>query len=106
LMTGNKLSNEGRKRISTMCETNDGFRISEVDLKLRGPGDLMGTQQSGLIDFNIADLVKDTEILEKSREEATYIFDHDPELKHEQLALVKTHLTLLMKRKPNWGRIS
>ena len=106
LMRGNKLSNEGRKRISTMCETNDGFRISEVDLKLRGPGDLMGTQQSGLIDFNIADLVKDTEILEKSREEATYIFDHDPELKHEQLALVKTHLTLLMKRKPNWGRIS
>lgn len=106
LMTGNKLSNEGRKRISTMCETNDGFRISEVDLKLRGPGDLMGTQQSGLIDFNIADLVKDTEILEKSREEATYIFDHDPELKHEQLALVKTHLALLMKRKPNWGRIS
>ncbi len=106
LMTGNKLSNEGRKRISTMCETNDGFRISEVDLKLRGPGDLMGTQQSGLIDFNIADLVKDTEILEKSREEATYIFDHDPELKHEQLALVTTHLALLMKRKPNWGRIS
>ncbi len=106
LMRGNKLSNEGRKRISTMCETNDGFRISEVDLKLRGPGDLMGTQQSGLIDFNIADLVKDTEILEKSREEATYIFDHDPELKHEQLALVKTHLALLMKRKPNWGRIS
>lgn len=106
LMRGNKLSNEGRKRISTMCETNDGFRISEVDLKLRGPGDLMGTQQSGLIDFNIADLVKDTEILEKSREEATYIFDHDPELKHEQLALVKTYLALLMKRKPNWGRIS
>lgn len=106
LMTGNKLSNEGRKRISTMCETNDGFRISEVDLKLRGPGDLMGTQQSGLIDFNIADLVKDTEILEKSHEEATYIFENDPELKHEQLALVKTHLALLMKRKPNWGRIS
>ena len=106
LMTGNKLSNEGRKRISTMCETNDGFRISEVDLKLRGPGDLMGTQQSGLIDFNIADLVKDTEILEKSREEATYIFDHDPELKHEQLALVTTHLALLMKRKPKWGRLS
>ncbi len=106
LMTGNKLSNEGRKRISTMCETNDGFRISEVDLKLRGPGDLMGTQQSGLIDFSIADLVKDTETLEKSSEEATYIFDNDPDLKHEQLALVKTHLALLMKCKPNWGRIS
>jgi ATP-dependent DNA helicase RecG len=106
LMTGNKLSNEGRKRISTMCETNDGFRIAEVDLKLRGPGDLLGTQQSGVMDFNIADIVKDTDILQKAREEAQYIFDNDPRLEHEQLVLVKHHLTSIMKRKPNWGRIS
>jgi ATP-dependent DNA helicase RecG len=106
LMTGNKLSNEGRKRISTMCETNDGFRIAEVDLKLRGPGDLMGTQQSGVLDFNIADIVKDKEILIKSREEAAYIFENDPSLEHEKLTIVKAHLGSIMKKKPNWGRIS
>jgi len=106
LMTGNKLSNEGRKRISTMCETNDGFRIAEVDLKLRGPGDLMGTQQSGIMDFNIADIVKDKEILIKSREEANYIFENDPTLEHEKLAIVKAHLSSIMRKKPNWGRIS
>ncbi|GAB5538242.1 MAG: ATP-dependent DNA helicase RecG [Salibacteraceae bacterium] len=106
LMTGHKLSNEGRKRISTMCETNDGFRIAEVDLKLRGPGDIMGTQQSGLMDFNIADLVRDTEILAKARDEASYIVSNDPKLSHPQLTIVKSHLKLLMKRKPNWGRIS
>ncbi|MDC1221716.1 ATP-dependent DNA helicase RecG [Salibacteraceae bacterium] len=106
LMTGNKLSNEGRKRISTMCETNDGFRIAEVDLKLRGPGDLMGTQQSGIMEFNIADIIKDTLILDKARDEAQYIFENDPRLEHEQLVLVKDHLSRIMKRKPNWGRIS
>ncbi|MDC1202446.1 ATP-dependent DNA helicase RecG [Salibacteraceae bacterium] len=106
LMTGNKLSNEGRKRISTMCETNDGFRIAEVDLKLRGPGDLMGTQQSGIMDFNLADIVKDKEILIKSREEANYIFENDPTLEHEKLAIVKAHLSSIMRKKPNWGRIS
>ncbi|MEZ4721541.1 MAG: ATP-dependent DNA helicase RecG [Flavobacteriales bacterium] len=106
LMTGHKVSNEGRQRIQTMCETNDGFRIAEVDLKLRGPGDLMGTQQSGLMNFNIADIVKDGEILKNAREEAEYIFDNDPELKHEQLAVIKNHLTMIMKRQPNWGRIS
>lgn len=106
LMTGNKLSNEGRKRISTMCETNDGFRIAEVDLKLRGPGDLMGTQQSGIIEFNIADIMKDSLILDQAREEALYIFDNDPNLGHEQLQIVKNQLVSIMKRKPNWGRIS
>lgn len=106
LMTGNKLSNEGRKRISTMCETNDGFRIAEVDLKLRGPGDLMGTQQSGIMEFNIADIIKDTLILDKARDEAQYIFENDPRLEHEQLTLVKDHLSKIMRRKPNWGRIS
>ena len=106
LMTGNKLSNEGRKRISTMCETNDGFRIAEVDLKLRGPGDLMGTQQSGLMELNIADIVKDTLILDNARTEAQYIFENDPRLEHEQLVLVKNRLAQIMKRKPNWGRIS
>lgn len=106
LMTGNKLSHEGRKRIETMCETNDGFRISEVDLKLRGPGDIMGTQQSGLMDFNIADIVRDTEILSVAREEALYIHNNDPQLQHEQLQMVASQLRRILKRRPNWGRIS
>ena len=58
LMTGDKLSAESRKRIKTMCETNDGFKISEVDMQLRGPGDILGTQQSGMVDFKRLDLVK------------------------------------------------
>ena len=106
LMTGNKLSNEGRKRISTMCETNDGFRIAEVDLKLRGPGDLMGTQQSGIMDLHISDLVRDSDILKEARVEAEYIFENDPELNHAQLAMVKSNLTRIMKKRPNWGKIS
>ena len=106
LMTGNKLSNEGRVRMNTMVETNDGFRISEVDLKLRGPGDIMGTQQSGALDFHIADIVKDTEVLETAREEASYIYENDPEISHPSLSNVKSHLALMMKNRPNWGRIS
>jgi ATP-dependent DNA helicase RecG len=106
LMTGNKLSNEGRVRMNTMVETNDGFRISEVDLKLRGPGDIMGTQQSGALDFHIADIVKDTEVLDAAREEASYIYDNDPSMSHPSLSNVKSHLALIMKNRPNWGRIS
>lgn len=106
LMTGNKLSNEGRIRMNTMVETNDGFCISEVDLKLRGPGDIMGTQQSGSLDFHIADLVKDSELLEKAREEAEYIYDNDPGLEHPSLSVVKQRLQEIMKRMPNWARIS
>jgi ATP-dependent DNA helicase RecG len=106
LMTGNKLSNEARTRMRTMVETNDGFLISEVDLKLRGPGDIMGTQQSGALDLSIADLVKDTEVLASARAEAQYIYDHDPKIEHPQLEKVKLHLKKIMKRRPNWGRIS
>lgn len=106
LMTGNKLSNEGRKRMRTMCETNDGFRISEVDLELRGPGDLMGTQQSGALNLSIADLVKDTVLLAAAREEAEYIFDNDPKLEHKDLQMVRTHLAKVLERSPNWAKIS
>jgi len=106
LMTGNKLSTDGRTRMRTMVETNDGFRISEVDLQLRGPGDLMGTQQSGALDFSIADIVKDTSLLEKAREEAKYIYENDPQIDHPGLVMVKHHLAKIMKQRPNWGRIS
>ena len=63
LMSGNKISNDGKTRLQTMIDTNDGFKLAEVDLKLRGPGDMMGTQQSGLLNFKIADIVKDNKIL-------------------------------------------
>lgn len=106
LMTGNKLSNEARTRMSTMVETNDGFKISEVDLKLRGPGDLMGTQQSGTIDLHIADLIKDGELMDKAREEASYIYDNDPRIEHATLSMVRRKMTEVMRKAPNWARIS
>lgn len=106
LMTGNKLSHEARTRMNTMVETNDGFRISEVDLKLRGPGDLMGTQQSGSINFHIADLMLDGALLELAREEALYIYENDPEIRHESLKMVKQQMVLVMKSRPNWAKIS
>ncbi|MDV7395929.1 DNA helicase RecG, partial [Arthrospira platensis SPKY1] len=80
LMTGHKLSEDSKTRIETMCRTNDGFEISEVDLKLRGPGDIMGTQQSGILDLKIADLVKDQEILSLARAKAFEILQKDPGL--------------------------
>ena len=80
LMSNNKLSNEARTRIKTMTSTNDGFKISEVDMKLRGPGNLLGTQQSGLLNFKIADIIKDKDILEFSRADAKELLSSDPEL--------------------------
>jgi len=106
LMTGHKVSNEARQRIKTMCETNDGFRIAEVDLKLRGPGDMLGTQQSGMLNLVIADIVKDKEILVAARIEAEHIFDTDPALQRESLMPVRTHLLRIIKKTPNWARIS
>ena len=70
LISGDKLSNEGKTRLRTMQDTNDGFKISEVDLRLRGPGDMMGTKQSGMLDFKIADLIIDNKILNFARQEA------------------------------------
>lgn len=89
LMTGNKLSNDTKIRMKTMCQTNDGFQLSEVDLKLRGPGNLTGTQQSGVLNLRIADLVKDQELLKLAREKAIEILQKDNQLElpeHKQLA--------------------
>ncbi|MCB0535862.1 MAG: ATP-dependent DNA helicase RecG, partial [Saprospiraceae bacterium] len=80
LMTGHKLSADAKTRLETMVRTNDGFEIAEVDLKLRGPGDLMGTQQSGVLNLRIADIVKDSEILKIARSYATQILKADPNL--------------------------
>lgn len=106
LMTSFKLSNDSKIRLETMCKTNDGFEIAEVDLKLRGPGDIMGKQQSGVLNLQIADLVKDKEILLLARHEAMKLLKKDPSMtlpEHQTLRLVYIELT---KKKNIWNYIS
>lgn len=106
LMTGHKLSEDARTRLETMCRTNDGFEIAEVDLNLRGPGDLMGTQQSGLLNLKIADIVKDNQILKSARYHASQLLKDDPKLeKPEHIAIRKAYVQLT-KDKAIWGYIS
>ena len=106
LMTGVLKSPESKKRIQTMCSTNDGFEIAQVDLELRGPGDMMGTQQSGALDLKIADLAADQKILAKARDLALELKEEDPELSMEKHASLKRELARIKKNKPNWGNIS
>lgn len=106
LMTKDKLSQEARTRIQTMVGTNDGFEIARVDLKLRGPGDLMGTQQSGVMDLLVSDLVQDGKILQAAREEAQQIIDADPKLSLEKHRVIKSHISSLKNSVTNWSRIS
>lgn len=106
LVTGVKLSKDTRTRIDTMVRTNNGFEISEVDLQLRGPGDLSGTQQSGLIDLKVADLSKDGEILKIAREEAMAILEGDPDLESPENQPIKNHVNSLRANESNWSRIS
>ncbi len=106
LMTGFKLSREANIRLETMVRTNDGFEIAEVDLQLRGPGDLQGTQQSGDLDLNIADISKDNQLLAYCRQFASAILDTDPDLELPEHALLKQQLLNMEKRKMDWGRIS
>ena len=106
LMSGNKVSNEGKERLKTMVETSDGFKISEVDLRLRGAGDMMGTKQSGSLQFQIADLVKDTNILEYARKVAIKLLEEDENLeKEENKNILRTYLPYA-KQRNNWSRIS
>lgn len=106
LMTGDKLSRESKKRMSTMVRTNDGFEISEVDLELRGPGDIMGTQQSGELDLKIADLAKDGPLVAIAREKARHILTTDPRLEDPAHFLLKKEALSRLKDKPNWAEIS
>ena len=106
LMSGNKLSNEGRKRLEIMVKTNDGFEIAEADLKLRGPGDMQGTRQSGLMEFKIVNLAKDGLLVSRTRAIAQKILDEDPTLNLSQNRRLKNHLSQLKKSNTNWGRIS
>ncbi|MDJ1504103.1 ATP-dependent DNA helicase RecG [Xanthocytophaga agilis] len=106
LMTDYKLSKEARTRIETMVRTTDGFEISEVDLQLRGPGDLSGTQQSGVLDLLIADLAKDQYILQEARDAATQVLEADPDLSSPQNQPIRRHIESLRKEETNWSRIS
>ncbi|AND64898.1 ATP-dependent DNA helicase RecG [Flavobacterium covae] len=106
LMTGVKLSNESKIRMETMCKTNDGFEISEVDLKLRGPGDIMGTQQSGVLNLQIADLVKDRDILQLARHHAIRLLKEDPSMEKLTHQKLKQALIELNKKKNIWNYIS
>lgn len=106
LMTGDKVSNEARKRLETMVETNDGFRIAEVDLQLRGPGDLQGTKQSGILDLKIADLIRDEKILKFARNLATDILHADPSLEEEKNRPLARTLAFMKKDFVNWSLIS
>jgi ATP-dependent DNA helicase RecG len=106
LMTGHKLSDDAKTRLQTMTQTNDGFQIAEVDLKLRGPGDLMGTQQSGLLNLKIADVVKDNTILQSARHHAIRLLKKDPNLEAPEHQYVKRRFIELTKDKFKWNYIS
>ena len=107
LMTSHKLSQETRKRLEIMVRTNDGFEISEADLQLRGPGDMEGTQQSGIaFDLKIANIAKDGQILQLARDIANEILDKDPELSLTENYVLNRQLQKIFKNKINWSLIS
>ncbi len=106
LMTSHKLSDDSRTRLETMVRTGDGFEIAEVDLKLRGPGDLMGTQQSGILNLKIADIVKDNDILKTARYYALQLLKDDPNLELEKNKVVRYTYSQLVKEKNIWNYIS
>jgi ATP-dependent DNA helicase RecG len=102
-----KIGEDTRKRIDIMCDTNDGFRIAEADLKLRGPGDLEGTQQSGMaFDLKIADIARDGQLVQMARDEAQRIIDDDPTCQSVKYQLLWNRLRELRKTNINWGVIS
>ena len=105
LMSGNKLSNDAKTRLKTLVDTNDGFEIAEVDLKLRGPGDMMGTKQSGILDFKIADIIKDNKILLYARKEVDQLLLDDFALsKSENINIVRFYRPYARERM-GWSRI-
>ena len=105
-MTGHKLSNDSKTRLETMTATNDGFQIAEVDLKLRGPGDIMGTQQSGVLNLKIADIVKDNDLLKTARHVAQKVLKEDPKLALEKNKVLRFTYGQLAKHQNIWNYIS
>lgn len=106
LMTSHKLSAEAKTRLETMVSTNDGFEIAEVDLKLRGPGDIMGTQQSGILNMKIADIIKDNDLLKTARHYALQLLKSDPSLEKPENLVVRHSYAQLVKYKNIWNYIS
>jgi len=106
LMTSYKMTTEGKTRMQTMVDTNDGFKIADVDLKLRGPGDMSGTQQSGVLDLKIADLIKDEAILKNARSEAILLLESEEELKSPENQVVLREMSRREKRFKDWSTIS
>ena len=106
LMTSDKLSKESRTRIKTMTETNDGFKISEVDMQLRGPGDILGTQQSGVVDFKKLDLVSDGKIIKAAKSAVEQLLQKDAHLEHPENLSLRNYYLKQYKGKNKWGRIS
>ena len=106
LMSGNKLSNDAKTRLKTMVDTNDGFEIAEVDLKLRGPGDMMGTKQSGILDFKIADIIKDNKILLYARKEVDQLLIDDFDLSKSENINIARFYRPYARERMGWSRIS
>ncbi len=106
LVTSHKLGDDSKLRIRTMCETNDGFKIAEVDLNLRGPGDAEGTRQSGVLDLKLSDIAKDQAIVLQARDKAVEILKEDPHLKLEKNVVIGKKLQDILRVKGEWGRIS
>lgn len=106
LMTSHKLSNDSKTRLETMVKTNDGFDIAEVDLRLRGPGDIMGTQQSGVLNLKIADIIKDKDILQQARYYAKRVLSNDPSLANSENKIILNTYRQLSKYKNIWNYIS
>ena len=106
LMTGSKLSDESKIRVQTMVKTNNGFEIAEVDLKLRGPGNILGTQQSGILRLKIADIIKDNKLLKIARELAKKILKKDPKLENSENQIIKRNLSNLQYESNIWNLIS
>ena len=106
LMTGYKLSREGRARIETMCRTTNGFEIAETDLRLRGPGDLLGTRQSGLADLKLTNLAEDGKLLDKIKSWVRQLLESDPALYLEENKILKLHLDEIFREKSFWNEIA
>ena len=105
LLTGSKLSNDARERMGIMCATNDGFKIAEKDLELRGPGDIEGTRQSGMLNFKLASLVNDKDLLELAKFHAGQLLDADEDLISPENLPLKNFL-VAQKGKTSWSKIS
>lgn len=106
LMAGDKLSNEGKQRLNAMVSTTDGFEIANIDLRLRGPGDIQGTRQSGVLDFKLADLVQDEKLVAFTRKLAKELLELDPDLSLPQNRAISEYVRSLLKKNNVWGRIS